>query len=135
MTHIIYINHHRYGIIPVASVTGDVMYKEIRSESWLMQKPPGIAFDDSSLKDAKRLGAKFVCATYKGIQYWSDIDLIRIPVDRCYNVQFGLGWKDWRATRIGAEQHASMKRELMKQKAPMIPVQEDFFGKMVDETG
>ena len=127
MSTIIYINHRTKGRIPVAEVRGDVLHKSIYDASWLMQKPPGIAFDSSSLADAEQAGAEYICAVYAGMEYWCALALIRkrgIPVSRGHGLQRGLGWDDWKANRTLAAQHAKTRLAKPVGKTPVVSQQE-----------
>ena len=115
----IYANTKEYGRIPVAEVRGDTMYKTIKEQRWEMRKPPGLAFDESSLAAATKAGAKFICAYChyrRPNPYWAEIEIVRIPVDRDHGFQRGLGWEDWAASKEEATKKAIAKK--MKNKRP-----------------
>ena len=80
MSTIIYINHRTKGRIPVAEVRGDVLHKSIYDASWLMQKPPGIAFDSSSLADAEQAGAVEEVLAIAGIELAEQV--LQVPLHR-----------------------------------------------------
>lgn len=92
----------------VGYVDGGVFYKHLKPEHFL-KIPPSIAFEITSLLDAVRAGAIYVCIfdEARSREWWAPIDLIwkmGETFNRGYGYQVRLGLQYWKDKRPPVQQ-------------------------------
>jgi hypothetical protein len=87
---------------PIGYVEGGVFYKRLQGSKHMLQKPPGWAYDEFSLRKAEKAGAHLlhILDTETDIIYTAPLKLFWercFPVNRGYGAQLGLALHRWRA--------------------------------------
>lgn len=90
----------------VGHVAGDVFQKTIRGSVHMLRTPRAIAFDESTLRDAERAGARYV-------------EVTDAETRKCYRAPLSLIWaKGFAVNRGHGEQRALVLAEFNRQPAP-----------------
>ena len=87
------------GARAVGHVAGDTFYKRVRGSAHFLRTPRAIAFDESTLRDAERAGARYV-------------EVTDAETGRVYRAPFSLIWaKGFTVNRGHGEQRALVLAE------------------------
>lgn len=90
----------------VGHVAGDTFYKRVRGSAHFLRTPRAIAFDESTLRDAERAGARYV-------------EVTDAETGREYRAPLALIWeRGFRVSRGHGEQLALILSDFNRQPAP-----------------